>query len=399
MPTITKTIVDSTQPGTAQLFVWDDKLPGFGLRITPSGVKSFVVQYRPPTSSKTTRMTVGRYGKLTVDQARTEAKKLLAQATMGDDPAAARREKRKASLVKPMTVNDMLDKFISGHVEVNNKPSTQKEEKRLIDRLIRPALGKLALSELTRGEVKQWHVGITGAKVSANRALAHLKRACKFAIEHEWMTDNPCSAITLNKETARDRYFSDDELKRIGEALRVLVAEGKLMASLADGIRLLALTGMRAGEARALRWADYDPARRLLYLRDAKAGARSVPLFSEAVDLLKGMETLGEWVITGPKPQAEVGEYYFIDAMRAVLEQAKVTDASLHTFRHTLATYMAQNGQDVWAIGGVHGWKTLAMVQRYVARHSVGERHLLPANQRIAMALAGGNVVPRAKTA
>lgn len=152
------------------------------------------------------------------------------------------------------------------------------------------------------------------------------------------------------------------------------------MASVADGIRLLALTGMRAGEARALRWADYDPARRLLRLRDAKAGARSVPLFPEAVDLLKGMDVLGEWVITGPNPQAEVGEYYFIDAMRAVLEQAKVEDASLHTFRHTLATYMAQNGQDVWAIGGVHGWKTLSMVQRYVARHSVGERHLLPAN-------------------
>jgi integrase len=396
---ITKTLVDGLKASSVQAFIWDDRLHGFGVRVSPAGVKSFVIQYRPRDSRKASRLTIGRYGKITTEQARTEATKLLARVTLGDDPATERQTLRKASMVKPMTVADLMDRFVTGHVMVNNKPRTQVEEIRLINRLVRPKIGKMPLHELTRGEVKKWHSGITSAKISANRALAHLKRACRFGIEHEWMIENPCTNITRNKETPRDRYFSDDELKRIGGAIRELAHEKRILPSVADGFWLLALTGMRAGEVRGLRWTDFDHVQKVLRLSDAKAGARMVPLFSEALTLLNGMTRHGPFIVTGPKPETEIGEYYLIDAMRSVLDRAKVSDGSMHVFRHTLASYMAQNGQDVWAISRMGGWKTLAMVQRYVSHHSVGEKHPLPAGQRIAMALSGGNVVSLVKSA
>ncbi len=213
---------DAKAEGLNPVFLWDDKLPGFGLRVTPSGIKSYIIQYRPKNSRKVTRLTIGRHGKITPDKARREAERLFAGITLGSDPAAEGKASRAASTVKVMTLADMLDRFVADHVKTNNKPGTQREEIRLINRLVRPSLGKLALNSLTRGEVKKWHSGITAAKISANRALAHLQRACRFAIEHEWMAENPCQNITRNKEKSRDRYFSDDELKRIGEALREL---------------------------------------------------------------------------------------------------------------------------------------------------------------------------------
>lgn len=390
---LTKNIVDEAQadPGKP-VFYWDDKLPGFGLRVAPSGIKSYVIQYRAKNSRKVTRLTIGRHGKITPDKARREAERLFAGITLGQDPAAEGKALKAASTAKVMTVGDMLDRFVADHVETNNKPRTQYEEIRLINRLIRPKLGKLALKDLTRGEVKQWHSGIAGAKISANRALAHLQRACRFAIEHEWMAENPCQNITRNKEKERDRFFSDDELTRIGQALRDLVEEEEILSSVADGFRLLAFTGMRSSEVCGLKWADYDKTQKVLRLGDAKTGARIVPLFPEAVKLLEGMDRISPWLITGPNPEKEMGQHYLMNAARTVLERAGVADASCHVFRHSLASYMAQNGQDVWTISRMGGWKTLAMVQRYVNQHSIGDKHPLPAAQRIAIALAGGNV-------
>jgi integrase len=131
---------------------------------------------------------------------------------------------------------------------------------------------------------------------------------------------------------------------------------------------------------------------KVLRLGDAKTGARVVPLFPEAVKLLQSMDRASEWVITGPNSDKKMGEHYLFAAMRVVLAKAGVSDASSHVFRHTLASYMAQNGQDVWTISRMGGWKTLAMVQRYVNQHSIGDIHPMSAPHRIAIALAGGDV-------
>lgn len=390
-----KAVETAAAPENGVRFFWDERLPGFGLRITASGTKSFIAQYRAKASGKTRRITIGRHGKITADQARQHAQKLIASSALGADPVADAKAAKAAAAIKELTVNDLLDLYLVQHVERNNKASTQREIRRAIDRLVRPNIGPVQLSAISRKIIKRWHSEITstGAAVSANRALSYLRRAFRLGIEHELIDDNPCRDLSRNKEHERDRFFSDDELRRIGKALRDLVAAERLLPSLADGIRLLALTGMRLGEARNLRWCDLDDHAGVIRLPDSKTGGRAVPLSLQAISLLDGMERFGEFVIAGHNPTRPVPERTFATAVERVLNAAGVADASPHTFRHGLATFMAQSGDDVWQIMRMGGWKSLAMPQRYVNRQAIGERYPLPAGERIAIAFAGQNIV------
>src|SRR4051812_11721356 len=121
MAHLTKTAVDAAKPAPEkpQSFVWDDKLTGFGLRITQGGVKSYVIEYRPKGSIQSRRYTIGRHGKITAEQARKMAERLFADITHGGDPA------RKEQAAKAeMTVSQLLDQFLVEHVALNNKAST-----------------------------------------------------------------------------------------------------------------------------------------------------------------------------------------------------------------------------------------------------------------------------------
>jgi integrase len=382
---LTKSGIDAAAPapGKAQTLFFDDGLKGFGLRVTRAGVKSFIVEYRTKEGAKH-RHTIGRYGVLTPDQARKEAKRLLAEVAQGKNPAADKKDKK-----AELKIIELLDRFILGHVIPNNKPSTRYEEERIINRLIRPQLGGLRVSALTTSRVKSWHAGLISTPPSANRALAHLQRACRFAIEHGLISANPCHGITRFKEKAKDRFFSDAELMGIGQALRGLEAENALLSSAGLGIRLIALTGLRATEARLLKWDDFDVTRETLHLADAKAGARSVPLSDQAVGLLKNGTRMGPFIIAGFDPQMPMAERSLATAFETVLARAKIVSASLHTLRHTLATYMAQHGDSVPLIAAAGGWRTLSMVQRYVSMHSIGKVQPLAAGQRIAINLEG----------
>src|SRR5271169_1871669 len=307
MARLTKHVVSTATPVPykGQTLLYDDDLKGFGLRITQNGVKSFIVEYRTKAGGKR-RQTIGRYGVLTPDQARKTAKDILADVTRGSDPVNERKAKK-----AEVTVSEMLDQFVAEHVTHHNKPRTQREVKRLINTRIKPKLGGLKLSALTRARIKTWHSGLVSTPFSANRALAHLQRACRFAIEHGFTTDNPCRDITRYKEKAKDRFFLDDELKRIGNALQELESAEVLLPTVSLGIRLMALTGLRATEARLLRWSDFDVTQEVLRLADAKSGARAVPLFDEAVTLLKNASRVGAYIVSGSDPEKPVSERSF----------------------------------------------------------------------------------------
>lgn len=384
MAHLSKTTVDAAQadPNKIQSFVWDDKLKGFGLRITRGGVKSYIIEYRPKGATQSRRYTIGRHGKITAQQARGLAEQLFADIAHGGDPAT----KEKIAKAE-MTVTQLLDRFLVEHVAVNNKASTAHEERRLIEKKIKPHLGKLKLTDLTTARVRSWHSSLSGTKTSANRALAHLQRACRFAMEHEALAGNPCNAITRHKEKARDRYFHDEELQKIGQVLVSLVQEGTITQNAADGILLLALTGLRIGEVCGLLWTDFDQQAEVVRLRDSKTGPRPVRLWHEALTLLSTMSRQGQYVISGVNPSSPISPRTFSRAVETTIRRAGITDASAHTFRHTAATYMAQHGESAPMIAAMGGWKTLGMVQRYVNLHGAGKPHPLPAGRRISVAL------------
>ena len=195
---------------------------------------------------------------------------------------------------------------------------------------IRPALGKLKISDLTRPRVKAWHSARAAIPTTANRALAALSKLMSLAV-HEWelCADNPCKGIKRFPERNRERYFSDGELQRIGEVLAAMEREGAVFPGCITSIRLLALTGMRLGEVLGLRWQWIDLPGATLALPDAKAGARTVALSAPVVQLLSGLERSGPYVVYGSNPERPLSSSTLEHVWARVRQAAEIPDGRL----------------------------------------------------------------------
>ena len=142
MPKLTKRFIDATTPGPSDQFIWDDELPSFGVRIKPSGVRSYLIQYRNQ-HGRSRRLTLGQHGVLTADEARKIARQHLADVVRGKDPVEERDTARQAP-----SVADLCARYLADHVGRHNKAKTVHEIKRLIDKIILPRLGHLKLRQL-----------------------------------------------------------------------------------------------------------------------------------------------------------------------------------------------------------------------------------------------------------
>jgi integrase len=283
-------------------------------------------------------------------------------------------------------------------VAAHNKASTAQEVRRLVDTQIRPALGKLKISDLSRAKVKAWHSARSVTPTSANRALAALSKLMSLAV-HEWelCTDNPCKGVKRFPERKRERYFSDSELQRIGEVLAALEREGAVFPGCIAAIRLLALTGMRLGEVLGLRWQWIDLDGAILALPDAKAGARTVGLSAPVVQFLASLERKGSYVVHGADPGKPLSDSTLEHVWDRVRRAAGVPDGRLHDLRHSVGTFAAHAGGNAFLIRDLLGHKTLAMTGRYVERAVDPVRALADkVSGRIAAAMNGtsGEVVP-----
>jgi hypothetical protein len=252
---ISKETVDALKPGESDQFLWDRKLSGFGLKATRTGRKVYLVQYRlGGRHSPTRRVTIGPHGPLTADQARAEAQRLLAQVALGEDPAGDLAKRRNEPTVSALAV-----RYLAEHVATHNKSSTAAEVCRIVETRIKPELGHLRISEVTRSLVKSWHQSMHGKPYEANRALAYFSKLMSLAAtEWELRPDNPCKGVRRFPEAKRERFFADDELKRIGGELTKAEEAQTYLSGCVNAIRLLAITGCRLGEVLSLRWADVD---------------------------------------------------------------------------------------------------------------------------------------------
>lgn len=350
---LSKAVVEAArvQPGQPPLFLWDQVLPGFGLRVT-SSVRAFVVQRRIGSPAKSVRTTIGRFPQVSVDAARTKASALLTVQLQPLVPVAVH------------TVASLMQSFIPNYVEKRHKPKTRKTELQLIRDHVIPHLGQLPLCELTRAVITEWHNDKIAAPIAANRALAHLSKACSYAMQRDWLQNNPCKGVERNKERTKERFLTDAELTAIfsklsGDCYLICAA--------------LLLTGMRCSEL----FGDFthDTQRKVIWLNDSKTGAKSIPLNEQANRLFE----LG--IPDG------LGYRRVYDSFKDACFLSSISGVSLHTLRHTLATYMAQHGNSLFEIAAMGGWRSLSMVQRYVSLHGVGTPHPTPAGERIAKAI------------
>ena len=360
MPKLTKRIIDATEPQVTEFFLWDESIPGFGLRVMPSGRKSFVVQYR--AGRRPRRMSLGPSTVLTCDQARTRAITIIAAVKNGEDPAAVRAANRNAA-----TVSDLAERFDKEHIAVRLKASTAKEYRGNLRRFILPALGRLAVPEITRADVAKFHHDLRHIPYQANRCLEVVSKM--FVLAEMWGLrpdgSNPRKHIRKYPEEKRERFLSAAELRRIGDVLREMEIEGIELPSAILAARLLILTGCRLGEIMTLKWEYVDFNEHALRLPDSKSGKKTVHLGTPAVECLQTAQRIhgNPWVITGTLPGKSLSDMQpFWQRTRA---RAGLKDVRIHDLRHTFASTAVASGQGLPMIGKLLGHTQVQTTARY----------------------------------
>jgi integrase len=385
---ITKRLVDSLKPNGSEFFVWDSKLPGFGIRVQATGVMAYVAKYRAGSgrAAPTRRMTLGRVGKLTPYQATKLAKRVLGLVANGDDPAASKAADRRAS-----TLNELAKIFLSEHVEAKRKPATADHYRYMLDKLVLPELGNRKADKVTPADIARLHARLRDRPYVANRMVAVVGSLYSFAGRRRLLpvAFNPARCLDKYPEKGRERYLTAAELTALGDAIREAETIGiawdldttKPIAKhapkenrrtvigehAAGAIRLLIFTGARLREILHLRWEHVDLERGLLFLPDSKTGKKAIVLNAPAMTVLAGLRPIGAYVIAGQdagtvseKPRADLNKPW-----RAIRKRAGLQGVRLHDLRHTHASVGAGAGLGLPIIGKLLGHTKASTTQKY----------------------------------
>lgn len=360
MAKITKRTVETAAPRDKEYYIWDEDIPGLGLRVLPSGRRQYIVQYRAGRRSR--RMSLGPSTVLTTEQARSRALAILADARSGKDPAADREARRDALLVK-----DLAERFDQQHISLRIKASTAKGYRRSLAKFILPKLGQMVITDVTRADVAKFHHDLRHIPYEANRCLEIISKMFNLAELWGLRPDgsNPRRLIQKYPEVKRERFLSLDEIKHLGDVLRVVEQEGREMPSAILAIRLLLYTGCRLSEIMTLQWDYVDLEERVLNLPDSKTGAKKVFLGKPARELLECAPRLpnNPWVITGIIPGCRLTDLQpFWQRVRA---RAGLSEVRIHDLRHTFASTAIAAGHSLPIIGKLLGHTQVQTTARY----------------------------------
>jgi integrase len=384
MPTVNLTDkrVRDLQPEAKTTFLWDAKLPGFGVRITPAGTKAFVVGYRIGRRWRLT--TIGRVGEMSLSAARETAKETLVTVRHGGDPVAERAARRDA-----LTLGALLERWMKEHSEPNNRPATVAKNWAMIRLNLGGPLANTAAAEVTATDIEKLKTNLRSKPVAFNRCRALLHAAFAFAMRRELVDRNPVASVTRYREQPRDRVLSADELRRIAAALSELEAEGANPSAVL-AVRLLAMTGWRISEIRGLRWEDLRPDRGEALLVETKTGTRWAAISTEALAMIAETPRRGDFVFAGRSKTGAMSYNAIVNVLNRACDRAKVADVSPHVFRASAATSMAEAGASLFALREAFGWTGLAMPNRYVKRAAQSAREAVAQHgARTAAIMAG----------
>jgi integrase len=386
---ITKRSVDAldAEADGAEVVLWDAELKGFGVRVQRGGGKSYVLHYRAGTGrgAPLRKLTIGRHGSpWTPETARREAKRLIGLVESGADPAADKIARREAP-----TMAELAERFLAEHAVPKRKASTATEYRRLLDKIILPALGKRKVADLTRADVAKLHHANRAAPYQANRVLAVLSKMFNLAERWGLRPDgsNPCRHVEKFAERKRERMLSPAELARLGDALAAYNGSPYAVAA----VKLLVFTGARLGEVLGLRWEWIDFERGEARLPDSKSGAKTLHLPPPALAVLAELPRVegNPHVIVGQKDAAALVNLE--KPWRAIRAAAGLDDVRLHDLRHAFASVAASSGMGLPIIGKMLGHTQAATTARYahLASDPVKAAAATVAG-KIAAAMAGG---------
>lgn len=354
---ITKRVVDALSSGET---AWDSELGGFGVRCQRRD-KVYILKTR--VGGRQRWFTIGKHGApWTPETARREALSLLGSIARGDDPSEAR-ERRAQSL----TVQQLVVLFLEEHVGPKRKRRTEVLYRDYLERLVVPRIGRKLIAEVKGADIARLHHEWRDTPYQANRIIAVLSKMFSFAEERELIPEgtNPCRRIEKYREEARDRFLTQAEIGRLGDALADAEASGAASPYVIAAIRLLLFTGARLSEILTLRWDYVDLERAMLFLPDSKTGRKAIMLNSLAQEVLLTLLRIegNPWVIVGHKH----GEHLvnLQKPWRAIRQRAALNDVRIHDLRHTFASVAAASGASLPIIGKLLGHAQSTTTERY----------------------------------
>jgi integrase len=348
-------------PAKGNKVYWDSghkkAVTGFGARITATGAKAFVFNYRT-SAGRLRRITIGKYPAYTATLAREIAKKHRHTIDNGGDPLAARQGERDAP-----TVADLAQLYLDTHAK-SKRPVPAKTDRYTIEKEILPAMKHLKVADVKFGDVAKLHRRITDrAPYRANRVLALLSTMFGIATKQGWRADNPTRGVQRNLETPRERYLSGDELIRLSDALTAHPDQ-----TAANAVRLLLLTGARRGEVLSMAWdqIDFDKGTWTKPSSHTKTKkTHHVPLSAPALQLLAEMRdgSSSSYVFPGRD-----GTGHRVDLKRPwpeICKAAGIERLRLHDLRHSFASVAAAGGASLPIIGKLLGHTQPGTTARY----------------------------------
>lgn len=356
---VTKTLINELEPGAADYFVWDTELPNFGIKLTPAGRISYLVQYR--ARGRRRRITLGTHGALTPDKARQLAGLRLGEVAAGEDPAEGLAEERHGA-----TINDLAARYLVEHA-TKKKPRSAAEDKRLLETIVLPALGKRTVASVTRADVAKLHHDGRQTPYQSNRVLALVRKMMNLAERWSLRPDvsNPCRHVDKYKEQKRRRFLSIEELARLGAALKAIEAEAVEAPQALAAVRLILFTGARLSEILTLQWSFVNFEQGAIVLPDSKTGFKSLPLTAPAREVIEDLPTISgnDYVLPG-----RLAGSHLVGLQRIwerIARRAELADVRLHDLRHSYASVGAAAGLGLPIIGALLGHMDASTTQRY----------------------------------
>lgn len=386
MTKLTKRVVDAAEIRDRDYFIWDDELPGFGLRVFASGKRSYLIQYR--AAGRTRRYTIGLHGVWTPETARQEAKVQIGRVARGDNPSEERQFDRKAVTVRELCElyrNDLDAGLILGKRGRSKRASTIVTDTGRIERHILPLVGSRRVKDLTKADInkvlkdimagktrafvktkkKRGRANVRGGAGTATRTVGLLGGILTYAVEAGIIERNPAHGLRKPQDNVRNRRLSEAEYRTLGEMLRQAAKQEKY-ATTVEIIRQIALTGCRRSEIISLRWSEADTQASCLRLADSKEGASVRPIGLPVIAFLEARRktATGTYVFPGQGEDNAFGS--FANHWEQIFRKSPLSDVTPHVLRHSFASIANDLGFTEATIAALLGHAKGSVTSKYI---------------------------------